>query len=226
MNKIEDKLVEAIESDNVISNKLNSSNSETVIEEIIKSLKDDEAKTANRLSLCRIPLGIAIPLTAYYTKNQYLTLGLTSMYAVSDYLDGFWAKHVKKHPTKGGAYLDAGCDKIGAVELIIPAIIQNPNLIINGALESIISKINMDSIKNGNDVHSTILGKIKMWPLSLAILCTYGSITGFKTKKFKIEKQEFKKYSNLLIPITAILELVNIAEYSSMANKQKAQKKI
>lgn len=223
MNKIEDKLVETLER---ISNKLNSSNSETVIEEIVKSLKDDDAKTANRLSLCRIPLGISIPLTAYFTKNQYLTLGLTSMYAISDFLDGFWAKHIKKHPTKGGAYLDAGCDKIGAVELIIPAIVQNPNLIINGALESVISKINMDSIKKGNEVQSTILGKTKMWPLSLAILCTYGSITGFKNKKFKIEKQEFKKYSNILIPITAILELINITEYSNMANKQKAQKKI
>ena len=223
---IENKIVDLLENKNIISNKLNTMNNENVTSEIINSLKDDEARIANRLSLCRIPLGVAIPLTAYFTKNQYLTLGLTSMYAISDFLDGFYSKHIKKHPTKGGAYLDAGCDKIGAVELIIPAIVQNPNLIVNGTLEAIISKINMDSIKNRNDVHSTILGKAKMWPLSLAILCTYGSITGFNNKKIKIEKEQFKKYSNVLIPITAILELVNIAEYSNMANKQKTLKKI
>ena len=40
-----------------------------VSKEIINSLNDDKAKVANRLSLCRIPLGLSIPLTAYFTKN-------------------------------------------------------------------------------------------------------------------------------------------------------------
>ena len=222
---IENKIVDLLENKNIISNKLNTINNENVTSEIINSLKDDDARIANRLSLCRIPLGVAIPLTAYFTKNQYLTLGLTSMYAISDFLDGFWSKHIKKHPTKGGAYLDAASYKIGEIELILQAIIENTNLIANGTLEAIISKINTDSIKDGSDVHSTILGKIKMWPLSLALLCTYGGITGFKTKKFKIEKEDFKKFSNILIPITAILELINIAQYSSMASNGKTLKK-
>jgi len=203
----------------------NNKNTNKIIKDVIDSLDDPKAKVANRLSLSRIPLGLTIPCVAYFTKNQWLTLTLTSFYAISDFLDGFYSKHVIHHPTKGGTYLDAVCDKIGAAELIIPAIKQNPALLINGILESIISVINVDSTKKGNKVQSTKLGKLKMWPLSLTLLCTYLSITGFKFKDFEITKEEFKTISNILIPITTALESVNILEYNQMKNKQKTLKK-
>ena len=186
--------------------------------QIINSLDNPKAKVANRLSLSRIPLGLLVPTVAYFTKNQYLTLSLSSFYAISDFLDGFWAKHITKNPTEGGAYLDAACDKIGAVELIAGAAFQNKSLLINGFLEGIIAKININSIKNGNNVQSTKLGKIKMWPLSAALICTYASMTGFETNKFKISKTQFKKATNILIPITTALEIINIFEYYNMEN--------
>lgn len=191
-----------------------------IVKDMIESLDDPKAKVANRLSLSRIPLGLTIPLTAYFTKNQWAVLGLTGFYAISDFLDGFYSKHIIHHPTKGGTYFDAICDKIGAIELIMPVILQNPALLVNGALETIISAININSTTNGTKVSSTKLGKIKMWPLSLSLICTYMSKTGFKFKNFEITKEEFKTISNILIPITAALEAVNIIEYNNLKNNQ------
>ena len=193
----------------------------SVTKDIIKSLEDDKAKVANRLSLSRIPLGLAIPLTAYFTKNDKLLLGEITFYTISDFLDGLYAKHVIKHPTKGGTYIDAICDKIGAAELLLSAINKNPALITNTILESIISLINIKNTKEGIKVKSTKLGKFKMWPLSLALICTYMSNTGLKTKNFKIEKDTFKAITGILIPITAALETANIIQYKSLSKTKK-----
>lgn len=190
-----------------------------IIKEIIKSLNDKEARVANRLSLSRIPLGLTIPLTAYFTKNELLLLSQISFYAISDFLDGFYSKHVINHPTKGGTYIDAACDKIGAAELILGALYKNPALITNLALEGIISKTNINNTKQGKQVKSTKLGKLKMWPLSLALISTYMSNIGLHTKHLRIEKDTFKTMTNILIPITSAIEILNILEYKNIENE-------
>ena len=190
-----------------------------VLDSIIDSLDDKEAKIANRLTLMRLPLGLAIPITAYFTKNDLATLALSTMYIASDFLDGFYAKTISK-PTEGGKYMDAICDKIGALELILPASIQNPYLLINGALEAIIGKVNYEAIKDNNEVNSTTLGKLKMIPLSLGILSTYMSLTGLNLGKIKISKETFNKISLAVIPITALFEIINIEEYRKMKKHQ------
>ncbi len=187
-----------------------------VSKEIINSLNDDKAKIANRLSLCRIPLGLSIPLTAYFIKNDKLILSEISLYAISDFLDGLYSKHIIKHPTKGGSYIDAISDKIGATELLIGGLPLNPSLITNTILEGIIAKTNYNNIKNGIDVKSTKLGKLKMWPLSLALISTYLSKTGLETKKLKIDKETFKAIAGILTTTTAVLEAINILEYKSL----------
>ena len=187
-----------------------------VSKEIINSLSDDKAKIANRLSLCRIPLGFSIPLTAYFTKNDKLILSEISLYAISDFLDGLYSKHIIKHPTKGGSYIDAISDKIGATELLIGGLPLNPSLITNTILEGIIAKTNYNNIKNGIDVKSTKLGKLKMWPLSLALISTYLSKTGLETKKLKIDKETFKAIAGILTTTTAVLEAINILEYNKL----------
>lgn len=188
-----------------------------IVNNIIESLKDPEAKVANRLSLSRIPLGMIMPLTAKFAKKGRLTLTMTSFYALSDFLDGFYSKHIIHHPTKGGTYIDAICDKIGAIELILPAILQNPALLINGTLETIISIVNINSTNEGTKVQSTKLGKLKMWPLSAALICTYMSKSGFKIKNLEISKENFAAMANILIPITAVLETINIIEYHNLS---------
>ena len=195
-----------------------------IVKALIDSLEDPKAKVANRLSLCRIPLGLTIPLTAILTKNGVLTITLSSFYAISDFLDGFYSKHIIHHPTEGGSYLDAICDKVGAIELIIPAAIQNKEFLINGVLEAIIAKINIDSTNNDIDVKSTKLGKLKMWPLSLAIICNYMATTGLNTKKLTISKDKFKNATKILIPLTTILEIINIVEYYQINEEKKITK--
>ena len=187
-----------------------------VSKEIINSLNDDKAKVANRLSLCRIPLGLSVPLTAYFTKNDKLILSQIGIYAISDFLDGLYAKHIVKHPTKGGSYIDAISDKIGAAELLLGGLPLNPSLITNTILEGIIAKTNIDNTKNGIDVKSTKLGKLKMWPLSLALITTYLSKTGLETKKFKIDKDTFKAIAGILTATTTVLETINILEYKNL----------
>lgn len=197
-----------------------------IVRKIIKSLDDPKAKVANRLSLSRIPLGLTIPLTAHFTKNGIITLSLSSFYALSDFLDGFYSKHIIHHPTKGGTYIDAICDKIGAVELLVPAIIDNKEFLINTVLEGIIAKINTDSVNKEINVQSTKLGKLKMWPLSMAIICNYMGKTGLHTKKLKIEKDTFNKCVKILIPITTILEIINIIEYYKINKEDKNKTKV
>ena len=217
---IEQKLLTILKQDNGLTqmiNNLNGQNKDNVLSDIIDSLQDPKAKAANRFSLIRIPLALIIPATAFTLQNQWLTLGLVSLYAISDYLDGFWSKKVKKHPTKGGAVLDASCDKIGAIALIIPALFQNPLLLINGVLECLIAKINTKAITDGSKPKSTKLGKLKMWPLSAALYSTYMSVSGFMTPNVTFNPELFLLASNILIPITAILEIANIKQYAKMA---------
>lgn len=192
---------------------------------IKESLNDPKAKVANRLSLSRIPLGLAIPVAAKFTKNQWLLLLMTTYYALSDGMDGFYSKYVIHHPTEGGRYLDAICDKIGAMELIASAIpLKNPELLVNGILEAVIGKTNTENTKKGIDVHSTKLGKTKMWPLSAALICTYMANTGFKFKNFKISKKEFKTAAHILIPVSAALEIANAIQYSKMGQNEENYK--
>ncbi len=192
---------------------------------MIDSLHDPEAKVANRFTLCRIPLGLSIPIVANFSKSGLTTLALTTFYALSDFIDGFYAKKIVKHPTEGGKYLDAMCDKIGFLELLIPAVLENPGLLVNGVLEGIIAKTNIDSTYEEIDVSSTNLGRLKMWPLSMALICTYMSKSGLKVKDFEITKEQFKTLSSILIPIAASLEAINVMEYNNIKNENKVLKK-
>lgn len=215
--KIEEKLKTGLRMSNfwIQTNKPNK-HINKITKEIINSLSDDKAKVANRLSLSRIPLGLTIPLTAYFTKNDKLLLGQIAFYTISDFLDGFYSKHVICHPTKGGTYIDAICDKIGAAELMLGAIPKNPTLITNAILEGIIARTNINNTKEGIEVKSTKLGKLKMWPLSIILICTYMGETGLHTKKLKIEKETFKAINAFLIPVTIALETINTLQYKNL----------
>lgn len=225
-NELEKFLIALIDVAKIVNEeflKNKNSNTNKIIDGIKESMKDPKALTANRLSLSRIPLGLMAPIVAQFSKKGLALAAVSSIYAITDFLDGFWSKHVKKHPTQGGAYLDAICDKVGALELIIPAILKNPGLLLNGILEGIISKTNIEASENGKNVKSTKLGKLKMWPLSAAIICTYMSKTGLKFKNFEITKEEFKTMANILIPITAALETINILEYKKLADEKEKE---
>ena len=64
-----------------------------------------------------------------------------------------------------------------------------------------------------------------MWPLSMALICTYMSKSGLKVKDFEITKEQFKTLSSILIPIAASLEAINVMEYNNIKNENKVLKK-
>lgn len=94
------------------------------------------------------------------------------IFAITDFLDG---KLARKYNcvSKFGIKLDAFCDKIFALGLMIPAIIYFPILIVNLALEICISYVNVISEVKHNNPCSIMVGKIKTSFLSLTLFLAY-----------------------------------------------------
>lgn len=93
-------------------------------------------------------------------------------FAITDFLDGKLARKFNC-VSKFGVKLDAVCDKIFALGLMIPAIIKYPVLLINLLLEFCISYINILSESKENNPKSNIIGKIKTVFLSATLVLAY-----------------------------------------------------
>ena len=94
------------------------------------------------------------------------------IFALTDCLDGRLARKFDC-VTDFGIKLDAVCDKIFALAVLIPAIIKYPVLIINLALEMCISYINISSEIKHNNPKSNLIGKIKTAFLSITLILSY-----------------------------------------------------
>ena len=75
--------------------------------------------------------------------------------------------------TDFGVKLDAICDKLFALAVIIPAIIKYPILLINLFLEVCISYINLMSELKNNHPKSNFIGKTKTFFLSITLILSY-----------------------------------------------------
>ena len=94
------------------------------------------------------------------------------IFALTDFLDGKLARKFDC-VSHFGIKLDAVCDKIFALGLMIPAIIKYPLLIINLVLEGLISYVNILSEAKNNHPRSNIIGKIKTLFLSVTLVLSY-----------------------------------------------------
>ncbi len=94
------------------------------------------------------------------------------IFAITDFLDGRLARKFNC-VTDFGIKLDAICDKLFALAVLIPAIIQYPILIINLILELCISYINVLSESKNNHPKSNLIGKIKTFFLSITLVLSY-----------------------------------------------------
>lgn len=94
------------------------------------------------------------------------------LFELTDFLDG---KIARKYNcvSSFGVKLDAVCDKLFALGIMIPAIIKYPVLLINLLLEFCISYINMLSELKNNNPRSSMLGKIKTAFLSITLVLAY-----------------------------------------------------
>ena len=138
-----------------------------------KSIKKKEIKRQipNLLTLSRGLAPIVI-IPAILFNKLYFVIILLIIFALTDFLDG---KIARKYNlvSEFGVKLDAVCDKIFAISLIIPAIINHELFIFYFVMEIAISYTNLLSYTKGNNPRSTIIGKIKTALLSLTLILAY-----------------------------------------------------
>ena len=138
-----------------------------------KSIKKKEIKRQipNLLTLSRGLAPIVI-IPAILFNKLYFVIILLIIFALTDFLDG---KIARKYNlvSEFGVKLDAVCDKIFAISLIIPAIINHGIFIFNFVMQIAISYTNLLSYTKGNNPRSTIIGKIKTALLSLTLILAY-----------------------------------------------------
>lgn len=186
---------------------------------ISKALFNPENKLSlipNWLSFSRAIGGIAIPAMVYSKASTIVILSTLSFVAISDYLDGKAARILVKKETKEGALLDAVSDKIFSLSLILAIIPIMPVYIMNGLLESKIAYTNNKILSSGGTPKSNLLGKIKIWPLSISLILSY---LGLST-----EINELLKIGTLLSLATIPLEIVNVKQYNDDYKKQITKK--
>lgn len=108
-----------------------------------------------------------------------IAIGALIFFAITDFLDGKIARKYN-YVSDFGVKLDAVCDKIFAMSLVIPAVFECYILLFNLILEIVISYTNLLSEAKGNHPRSTIIGKIKTTLLSITLILIYIPKTDIK----------------------------------------------
>ena len=125
----------------------------------------------NLLTLSRAIAPVIIIPTLLLGRIDIAVIELI-IFAITDFLDGRIARKYNC-VSSFGIKLDAICDKIFAIGLMIPAMIKWPILLINLMLELCISYINLVSEFKNNHPKSNIIGKIKTTLLSITLILCY-----------------------------------------------------
>lgn len=131
----------------------------------------------NWLSFSRTIIGFIIPIMAYSGASLIMVGSMLFLAEISDFLDGKIARMVVKEETKDGAMLDAVSDKIFSFLLMLSIIPTVPIFSLNVILEIAISVINGKMLAEGKIPKSNMLGKIKTWPLFIALGLSYMGLT-------------------------------------------------
>ena len=136
---------------------------------------------------------------------------LLVLFELTDFFDGKLARKLNC-VTEFGVKLDAVCDKIFVLGIMIPAIIKYPILLLNLALELCISYINIQSEFKNNMPKSNIIGKIKTAFLSITLVLAY---------------MPKSKYIYVLVAsfITLILQILAYIKYKEKDMKEDNKKK-
>ena len=178
----------------------------------------------NWLSFSRVIGGIAIPIMAYTGTSLPILFGTISFLAVSDFLDGKAARIIAKGETKEGAMLDAVSDKIFSLALIIGILPVMPVSAINGILEGAIALVNAKLLSKGGSPKSNFLGKVKIWPLSIALILSYLALAIQNLNIAGITNETLIAISTILSVGTVPLQALNIKQYCEEYKKQTQKK--
>lgn len=178
----------------------------------------------NWLSFSRVIGGLAIPIMTYTGTPLPVLFGTISFLAISDFLDGKAARIIAKEETEEGAMLDAVSDKIFSLLLIIGIIPMLPVFAINGILESAIALINAKLLSKGGHPKSNLLGKAKIWPLSIALILGYLALAIQNLNIAGITNETLLAISTALSIGTIPLQSINIKQYLDEYKKQTKNK--
>ena len=178
----------------------------------------------NWLSFSRLIGGITIPIIINKGASIKTIIKVTSFVALSDFFDGKIARALNAE-SEDGALLDVISDKFFSILLIAGIIPNNKIFIINGLLESTIAGINASALKNGGNPKSNIIGKIKIWPLSIALAMGYISISLKNNNITYINSENLMNIASTFSLITVPLELINVKDYLKNLKLTKANNK-
>lgn len=196
---------------------------------IFKALTTPKNKLSlipNWLSFGRAIGGFAIPIMAYLKAPIIAMATVLGTVAISDFLDGPAARLIAKEETEEGALLDAVSDKIFSLSLIAGIIAVSPIFIINGILESIIAVINAKSFEENKTPKSNLVGKLKIWPLSVALVSGYLGFILNGESFLSIKDSTYTSISIISSLITVPFEIINIKQYYDESKKEKIEEKI
>lgn len=146
----------------------------------VKDIKEGNIKKQipNILTFSRA-LAPFIVIPAMLLGKIKLAIITLIFFAITDFLDGKIARAYNL-TSDFGIKLDAVCDKIFAMSLVIPAAFECYILLFNLILELAISYTNLLSESKGNKPRSTIIGKIKTTLLSITLVLVYIPNTNIK----------------------------------------------
>lgn len=146
----------------------------------VRDIKNGNIKRQipNMLTFSRA-LSPFIIIPAMLFGEMKIAIGALIFFAITDFLDGKIARKYN-YVSDFGIKLDAVCDKIFAMSLVIPAVFECYILLFNLILEIAISYTNLLSEAKGNHPRSTIIGKIKTTLLSITLILVYIPKTDIK----------------------------------------------
>ena len=112
-----------------------------------------------------------------------------------------------------------------SLSLIVGIIAISPIFIINGLLEGTIALINAKSFEEGDSPKSNLIGKIKIWPLSAALILGYLGYSMGNTNFLGISPELITTTSLGLSLVTIPLEIINIKQYHDETKTKSNRKK-
>lgn len=166
----------------------------------------------NWLSFSRLIGGITIPIIINKGASIKTIIKVTSFVAISDFLDGKIARLLNAE-SEEGALLDVISDKFFSILLIAGIIPNNKIFLANGVLESAIAIINGNNLKEGGTPKSNLIGKIKIWPLSIALAMGYISLSLKNNNITNINSDNLMNIASAFSMFTIPLELINVKDY-------------
>ena len=175
----------------------------------------------NWLSFSRLIGGITIPIIINKGASIKTIIKVTSFVAISDFLDGKIARLLDAE-SEEGALLDVISDKFFSILLIAGIIPNNKIFLANGVLESAIAIINGKNLKEGGTPKSNLIGKIKIWPLSIALAMGYISISLKNNNITNINSDNLMNIASAFSMLTIPLELINVKDYYNNLKLTKA----